>query len=428
MCKERCPEWDILKKNFVIVFEHYTEVPGLADSLKQIDGFLFASDQCSALFYRKPFKNARSAVGSLDPGEETGFTAALSNLSADASKALQDGRAFQCSVDFNFAVSGDSDSHRGGAKIKKVEIAELIGNLKTGILQALSIKLNPHAGGADSLGQQLDVSRMVNDLSDRGVSVIHLQFAVRHMPIINYFGGRSERLRDAIKASTKEYPHKSGDGGKRNLTIMAHFRRGDISIFPLADGRFLSCWGRPQPSAAMAFSPEIINSPKEAVYTVHDFSPYLDLIRESTAGYEAVKIVVASDGFSRGLERAAGAAETLGISADEVSEMRNWAKSEEKRFLELLNDFCVGRNYKFDFIFGETEQLFKETVSALANADILLFTSGGFSRTLFKYLNKREGAIMMGPLSSSNRDYVIMKIREYLSSASRENSPCSSRQ
>lgn len=369
-----------------VVFEHYTEVPGLGDSIRHLDGFLAICNRFDALFLRRPFKNARSSIGDFNVSDAIGLSGILDELSRSASQQVTSGRLLECELDFNAAISGESDGIKGSMLVRDKTIQELYVNLEDAIVSSVCDAMRAELGTVD------------DSVGGVPYDAIKVRFAIRGTSLITRFSDGG-----LLSPYTKRTAQKIFAVTDDSIRVVIHLRRGDITIFPY-QGRFIASWGdfrKPDNRSAL---PEIIDSPEGSVYQNYSIDPYAELVSRIAGRVDRpVKLTFISDGFSRGVDRVRKYAEHLGLSDGGLLEIEESARAMEDDLLMKLAQMSDSCGVTFESYIGEDGDKFVKSFESIASADVLLYSSGSFSKTTFNFFNYRNG-IALGPCTYSSID------------------------
>lgn len=397
-----------LKNNFYIIFEHDTDVPGLADSLKHLEGFYNLCDMLGVYFLKRRFKTSRSAMVDCDnPSELIGIDRLIEDLSASAWNIITERNHERVSVNFNYLVSGTERAHVGSHKVAKLTVQE-----KSEILSKnLCVEILKSYGEAN-------IDDLVIKLKSRGVEAIRFSFIVHHISIISQLIPKESRLKKYFYKFSKNQFSKGESSGE--LIITAHLRRGDTAVFTLPTGVLVSAWGNWRNPKNVSSDPEVLENLGEAAYIQYGFNDFLELISFSVD--EATRLGLSptvnflSDGFWRGYQRIENHASNLNLSESDITYVKGWIEAEEARYEKELMRLSNAKNIDVNICIGENRASFVNSLSSIANSDILIAGVGGFSRTIFDKFGFKDKKLLVENVTSENMDNLNKDINMFLKS------------
>lgn len=382
-------KFQILTENFDIIFDHVTDIPGLADSVKHVEGFYNICETLKVMFRKEKVVNSRSQVaGGLNPAQITGLEELILAKSKNAESLLSgDSDISVFDLDFNKAVTGCQNAHTGSALIANKSYMENIDSLCRGIVEQIF---------------ECDIKSSIDNLKSKGVRTLHLRFSVSHVSVIaRFIQDDLSSFADALSEITnRKYPI---DEDENILRVVVHYRLADTKVFKLQDGRLVSAWGnwrrselngRIKPS-----DPEYLEKLTDAAYEQFDFADFVLFIKSISDICErlnkSVKLTFLSDGFSKGLERVSEFSQQLELADDDIEHLYSSYNEEEKNMKSTLDNLQLADQVSLEYSIGETRETFEKSIRALIQADILIAGVGGFSRTIFnKFGFKSRKAIL----------------------------------
>lgn len=386
--------FNYLKSSFNIIFAHVTNVPGLSDSLKHIEGFHNITEIMDVRFLKNEIKNSRSQmIDCDDPASLIGLDLVLKKLNSEAKDVLKSTKSIEIPVNFNFLVSGTKDAHKGSPIVHKLSIQDKIDRLTDGLEQELKVITNCEL-----------MSDVVNYYKSLGYQTIVFKFSVSHISIISHFIGIEQSLikEELQKYSMREFSSEFLD----DFVLTIHFRQGDTAVFRTSDNQLISAWGNWRNPKNKSSNPEFIEDLELAAYKqykLEDFLFLLDFIvlKAKDKGLP-LTVNFISDGFSRGVQRIEDFSADLGLSDLEVDNLKKWSINEENMYKELLLKYAERNNINIEIRIGETKDSFLFSVSSIANSNILIAGVGGFSRTMFDYMGFKKYKLLVQDFDKDN--------------------------
>lgn len=395
-----------LTAKYNIVLDHVTEVNGFADSVRHLDAFYNIATTLNLQWILPVFKNSRSCTSGRLPYEIAGLSDFLEYNCSAPKTLLNNKNIIHINIDFNRLVSGDRDAHKGSLLINGVSQEELFLNIKRGLLEAIEIAELEHKT------KRANIVELLSRLTSKKVvlPVIHFRLFINRLPIITKFSNVKKLSNALLEFNAKNSPPEDRVS---SLNIVIHLRKGDITVFPLPDGGFIASWGDFRKENNRRALPERIERLSDSVYPQYDVEPYLLLIKkvvELSPG--KINLSFLCDGFDRGLDRIQDNSESLELRPTELGYIRHWVSKEEIRIKKLVSDMTGNGVDSVNILWGESEALFEQSFQSIEAADILLFSSGGFAKTIFSYFNKVHDSISIGPCTketASNHTNTITK-------------------
>lgn len=399
-----------LREHFFIIFEHDTDVPGLADSLKHLEGFYNLCDMLGVAFLKRRFKTSRSAMADCDnPAELIGIDRLIEDLSADAKLVLSGKSNKSIPVNFNYLVSGTERAHEGSHKVVKLSIEEKASILSRRICAELLKRYEVST-----------VSELVAVLKPQGIEAIRFAFSVHHISIISQFIPAESRLKSYFSQFARQQFSGTDDADEKHVVITAHLRRGDTAVFSTPSGKLVSAWGNWRNPKSVSSDPEILEDISKAAYVQYDFQDFLVVISAAIDAAKKVgktpKVNFLSDGFGRGFARIQEHADRLQLSSDDLAHIREWVKLEEQMYRHKLVKLSEEKDIDVNMFIGENKSSFVDSVTSIAKSDILVAGVGGFSRTIFDKFGFKERKLLIKDVTPTSSENLIEKIDKFFQS------------
>lgn len=164
-----------------------------------------------------------------------GVNQILEVLSASASKALSASKSIECDVDFNLLMSGYTDPYTSAGHLVSVTFPERTERFKEGLTEA-TLEL-----ARDGNPNMRTIEEAKDHLSSTGVGILHYKVKVHSMPIILQRNNMGSSFKRTVKTEDLVFPKMARGSAGAPVSIVTHFRRGDILIFPLGD-KFITGW------------------------------------------------------------------------------------------------------------------------------------------------------------------------------------------
>ena len=398
MLKIDMTDFTKLKTKFSIIFEHATSVPGFADSVKHVDGFLNICKQLEVNFLRDKFTNSRSQTSDCaDPTKPTGYDQTLDELSTTAKNLISLKRFFICTVDLNSALTNNPDGHSGAAQLTGLSTQQKLNVLKESLVRLFVEQYNNEKQVNNTTTKRMILDDILTS-SEILFQGILFRFQVHGMPIIGPFATHSEDLTSKLKNGARNRIEKN----KARKLITIHLRRGDISVFPLRN-KYIACWGNFNNPNNRSALPEIIDDPSKSVYPYYELTPFLDVVKTFThRNPDEYEIAFLCDGFERGIARIERHQSTNSLSTAEMLEIEMYAALTKTEYIKKVESLKCSNIKKVNIIWGESGENFLKSFAAIASADIFLLSSGGFGKTIFNYFNFIENSVAIGPCTESS--------------------------
>lgn len=383
-----------LHSHVSFVFEHLTDVPGLSDSLKHLEGFYNICKNANVAFLKGKIVNSRSKTqDGANPAELLGIDILLQDLSKRANELLNL-KSLSLDLNFNKLASGNENAHIGSHIINALPVEQKIDIL----LQNIAIAIR------EELGVKSNVD-LISFLSENDIKVIHIKFNVHHISIISQFIDSSSRdFKNILINNVKNVLDVHCDDNELNIVL--HFRQGDTSVFLLPDGRLLSAWGNWRIGKKTS-DPEFIDDMTLAAYKQYSLTDFI-LALERIINFEKnnrnrkICITFISDGFIRGVERIKMFKSELHLEDSYLRFLEYYTMTEEMRYYRELRSFSARKGVKLDIYIGETSNSFLTAVKSIAKANILVAGVGGFSRTMFDYFAINNDKIVIENIDNDN--------------------------
>ena len=397
-----------LTENFYIIFDHVTDIPGLADSVKHIEGFYNICETLKVMFRKEKVVNSRSQVaGGLNPAQITGLEELIVEKSKDAESLLNSSCGIsEFDLDFNKAVTGCQNAHTGSASIANKSYMENIDSLCRGIVAQIC---------------ESDITSFIAYLKSRGVKTLHLRFSVSHVSVISKFirNDFNSFANSLSEITNRKYPI---DENENILRVVVHFRLADTKVFKLQDGRLVSAWGnwrrselngRIKPS-----DPEYLEKLTDAAYEQFDFADFVLFIKGISDICErlntSVNLTFLSDGFSKGLERVSEFSQQLELADDDIEHLYSSYNEEEKNMKSTLDNLQLADQVSLEYSIGETRETFEKSIRALIQADVLIAGVGGFSRTIFSKFGFKNRKVILERVVHENLPNLEEQLEKFI--------------
>lgn len=376
----------LLRENFNLVFKHNTNVPGLSDSLKHLDGFYNICDKLNVFFHKQKIINTRSEMqdGS-DPAELVGVKEVLSEINFYASKKLNGGKSVFYNIDFNKAVSGESDAHIGSHLVSSLGIEEKLKKLTCSLIEEVKL-----------INKDDNLVSIIKKLKSENVENIVFAFDVRHISIISHFCSDDSYFKKRmIKYAEEKFPCD-----EKKIVVTFHLRKSDTVVYTTSKGELLSAWGNWRNPNKRSSDPEFLEDIKKAAYKQYYFDDFYNLLSEIVAfikmNYDReIEVNFVSDGFKRGVDRLEEFKDKLGLDKKEIDYLRGVYKKEERLYIKRLNDFKNNNNVIVNVYIGENKNNFLNTISAISRSNILVVGVGGFSKTVFEKMGYKKKKVLL---------------------------------
>lgn len=400
-----------LTTKYNVVIEHVNEVNGFADSVRHLDAFYNIGTTLNLKWIVPVFRNSRSSnSGTWLPYEITGISDFL-EYHCSSSRTLVNGPDVTCiNIDFNRLVSGDRDAQIGISLISGFSREELFSIIRRGLIETIETAEKENKIKTKRMGLFKRLSRFVPlTPHTKSLPVIHFRVFINRLPIITKFSDVKKFSNALFEFNTKNSTSEDNSSG---LNVVLHLRKGDTTVFPLPDGRFIASWGDFRNENNRRALPEIIEKVSDSVYQHYDIEPYLSLIKKiAAASSEAVELSFLCDGFDRGLRRVE---DHMELAAKEIQHIRNWASAEEERLKKAVSGLINTGINSVDIIWGEGEELFERSFQSIKAADVLLFSTGGFAKSIFNYFNNVPDSIAIGSCTEKTEASDICALTESL--------------
>lgn len=399
---------NFLTEKFNIVLEHGTDVPGLADGLKHLDGFISLTEKLGFYFYKKSFTATRSAIsGTLDPIQSLGLDKAIEELSFNATSIMTNSKSLCVTSDFNFIVTGTKNISEAAKIIKEIGLEGLLPEIVDRIVNLITDN-NEHNTLIDLSKEQL-----LDKIKCSGIDTIVIKLFVNRMDVVGQLCSSNSTFINACKTNFLKLERHNLFLQQKNIAI--HYRLGDTAVFPLPNGKFVAAWGDWRRSINKTSAPEILDSPNEAAYKPIDFTTTINTIEQaSDALNSAFQLTLLSDGYERGINRIIEFNEHLQLLDSDIEFITNWAESTKNTFIQKIYDAFESKNVTLKVVWGENSDSFMESVKTIAAADLLFVGVGGFSKAIFNIYNLKDDAIILGPANENNNHWLIDKVRDIL--------------
>lgn len=387
-------EFSLIKEHVDVIFEHTTDIPGLSDCLKHLEGFYNICQYSGALFYKNQIRNSRSQMDDCDdPASLIGLDTVISELNYSARKlrnSQKENNLLYIDVNFNELVSGESNAHVGSHKVNHLSFQEKLKILLENIVVLLLKRC-----GVENL------ENLISFLLSNDIKVLTFRFTVHHISIISQFITDNDNFRRMVADNAHKVLNTSDSDDTFNITI--HFRQGDTSVFQLPDGRLVSAWGNWK-ERDKSSNPEFLDSLSQAAYQQYSLSDFLRVVKDIIDENKDQKLHInfISDGFSRGIERIIQFNDLLLLSNEELNYIKKWAEQEEKDYMRQLKAFANEHDINIHIAIGENKESFQFSVRSIAESNVLVAGVGGFSRTMFSYLSRKTPKLLIEKFDSTN--------------------------
>ena len=203
-------------------------------------------------------------------------------------------------------------------------------------------------------------------LRNAGVSTTFLRDKIK--PIKHYHLARKTRKKVRQKKDNK-------------IKILIHIRRGDTYCFQLSDRTLISAWG---PFNVVPNKPVKVNSLAQCPYYQINNQAYLDIIEglADQFGASKLKLMIASDGHDRGIQRIMQFSEDLNLSITQIDEIKTLGKLLDR---QIKSDFS---QYDSEFFIGESNYNLLHTIDSIIESDIIISPIAGFASGIHEYFAK----------------------------------------